>query len=150
MTDSVRLRDKVLWMAAAALLVSAASVPARDRISPEDWLERMSDAVATTDYEGTVIRRQNGETRALKVVHKVVDGVVNEKVITQEGKGLEIIRVGNQVHCILPDSKSVLIEEWNDQGTLFSTLPSSEVRFGTTYDVSLVREERVAGRWMMP
>jgi sigma-E factor negative regulatory protein RseB len=146
MTGSVRFRDKVLWTAAAALLASAASGAARDRISPEDWLERMSDAVASRDYEGTVIRRQNGETRALKVVHKIVDGVVNEKVITQEGKGLEIIRVGNRVQCILPDSKSVLIEEWNDQSTLFSALPSREVRFGNAYDLSLVREERVAGR----
>jgi len=146
MTASVRFRSGIAWTAAAALLVAAASVAARDRTSPEDWLERMSDAVATRDYEGTVIRRQNGETRALKVVHKIVDGVVNEKVITQEGKGLEIIRVGNQVHCILPDSKSVLIEQWNEQATLFSTLPSGEIRFGNAYDLSLVREERVAGR----
>lgn len=129
-----------------ALLLSTATAPARERSSPEEWLGRMSNAVATIDYQGTVTRRQNGETRALKVVHKVVDGVVNEKVITQEGKGLEIIRVGNEVHCILPDSKSVLIEEWNDQSTLFSTLPSSDVRFGGVYDLSLVREERVAGR----
>jgi sigma-E factor negative regulatory protein RseB len=50
------------------------------------------------------------------------------------------------VHCILPDSKSVLVEEWDDQSTLFSTLPSSEVRFGSEYDVSVVREDRVAGR----
>lgn len=146
MTGSIRFRNRVLWTAAAALLMSAASGAARDRNSPEDWLERMSDAVATRDYEGTVIRRQNGETRALKVVHKIVDGVVHEKVITQEGKGLEVIRVGNKVQCILPDSKSVLIEEWSDQSTLFSALPSREVRFGNAYDLSLVREERVAGR----
>jgi sigma-E factor negative regulatory protein RseB len=106
----------------------------------------MSEAVATIEYEGTVIRRQNGEAQALKVVHKVIDGVVNEKVITQEGNGLEIIRIGNEVHCILPDKKSVLIEQWNDRSTLFSTLPSSEVSFGSEYDLSLVREERVAGR----
>lgn len=131
---------------ATMLLTSTLVAEARDRVSPEDWLDRMSTAVATIDYEGTVLRRQNGETRALKVVHKVVDGVVNEKVITQEGKGLEIIRIGNEVHCILPDSKSVLIEQWDDKNTLFSTLPGGDVRFGGAYDLSLVREERVAGR----
>jgi sigma-E factor negative regulatory protein RseB len=135
------------WLIAALLLtVMASTAAARDRISPEEWLDRMSGAVATIDYEGTVIRRHNGETRALKVVHKVVDGVVNEKVITQEGKGLEIIRIGNEVHCILPDSKSVLVEQWNDQSTLFSTLPRSDAKFAGTYDLSIVREERVAGR----
>jgi sigma-E factor negative regulatory protein RseB len=134
------------WLLALFLLVAGTSVAARDRISPNDWLDRMSAAVTTIEYEGTVIRRQNGEAQALKVVHKIIDGVVNEKVITQEGNGLEIIRIGNEVHCILPDKKSVLIEQWNDRSTLFSTLPSSEVSFGSEYDLSLVREERVAGR----
>lgn len=127
-------------------LACTASAAARDRQSPLDWLDRMSTAISTLDYEGTVIRRHDGESQALKVVHKVVDGVVNERVVSQEGKGLEIIRVGNEVHCILPDSRSVLIEEWKDQNTLFSMLPSGDAQFGTAYDLSIVREERVAGR----
>jgi sigma-E factor negative regulatory protein RseB len=141
-----RYKTDAHWLLALFLLVAGTSVAARDRISPNDWLDRMSAAVTTIEYEGTVIRRQNGEAQALKVVHKIIDGVVNEKVITQEGNGLEIIRIGNEVHCILPDKKSVLIEQWNDRSTLFSTLPSSEVSFGSEYDLSLVREERVAGR----
>lgn len=129
-----------------ALAAGASSAAAAEPQGPVEWLDRMSQAIATLEYEGTVIRRQNGESQALKVVHKIVDGVVNEKVVTQEGKGLEIIRVGNEVRCILPESKSVLIEEWNDQSALFSALPTSGAQFGGTYDLSLVREERVAGR----
>lgn len=113
--NCTRCNTESQWLLAVFLLVAGTSAAARDRIGPNDWLDRMSAAVASIDYEGTVIRRQNGEAQALKVVHKVVDGVVNEKVITQEGNGLEIIRIGNEVHCILPDKKSVLIEEWNDR-----------------------------------
>jgi sigma-E factor negative regulatory protein RseB len=127
------------------LLLACAAAVAED-IAPHDWLNKMASAVQTSDYEGTVIRLQNGKVEALKVVHMVVDGVVREKVIVQEGNGLEIIRNGNEVQCILPDKKSVLVEEWNDQSTLFSTLPSSDIRFGNEYDVSIVRTERVAGR----
>jgi sigma-E factor negative regulatory protein RseB len=115
-------------------------------MDPNDWLNRMAAAVQQTSYEGTVIRIRKGEAEALKVVHTISDGVVHEKVVSQEGDGLEIIRKGNAVHCILPDSRSVLVDEWDDQSTLFSTLPSSEVRFGSEYDVVLVREERIAGR----
>jgi sigma-E factor negative regulatory protein RseB len=121
------------------------SVVAQDG-APHDWLDRMAGAVQTTNYEGTVIRMQNGKVEALKVVHLIKDGVIHEKVIVQEGNGLEIIRNGNEVHCILPDKKSVLVQEWNDQSTLFSSLPSSDIRFGSEYDLSLVRKERVAGR----
>lgn len=133
-----------------ALLVALPALPAAaDTASPNDWLDRMSTVVSTIDFEGTVIRRRNGQSEAFKVVRKMVDGVVHEKLVTQEGNGLEIIRNGNEVHCILPDKKSVLIEFWNDDSTLFSTLPSSELRFGSEYDLSLVREERVAGRSAM-
>jgi sigma-E factor negative regulatory protein RseB len=117
-----------------------------DREDPGVWLNRMSNAVKTSSYEGTVVRIRDGEAEALKVIHTFEDGVIREKVVAQEGDGLEIIRNGNEVQCILPDQKSVLVEQWNDQSTLFSTLPSSDIRFGSEYDVSIVREERVAGR----
>ena len=129
--------------AAVLLLASCASLA---QTSPNEWLERMSDVVSTMDYEGTLTRRQNGEAEALKIVHKVVDGVVKEKLTTQEGTGLEIIRIGDEVHCILPDRKTVLIENWHDKSTLFSSLPRSEIRFGAEYDLSIIREDRVAGR----
>ena len=130
----------------AAPVLAACSVSAWAQSSPDEFLDRMNQVVTVTDYEGTVVRWQNGESEALKIVHKIIDGVVNEKLMTQEGNGLEIIRIGNNVHCILPDKQTVLIEEWNNQSTLFSALPSSEIRYGAVYDVSIVRGDRVAGR----
>lgn len=134
--------------AAAAVIAGMIGIPAyaQELSTPNEWLERMALVVETINFEGTVIRHSDGHSQALKVVHKVVDGVVNEKVTTQEGSGMEIIRTGNEVHCILPDRKSVLVEHWNDESTLFSTLPKSELKFGSEYDLALVREERVAGR----
>ena len=136
----------LIWPVLAVGQLSCSVNAVAERIEPNEWLSRMGAAVQMTSYEGTVIRIQDGKAEALKVVHTVTDGVIREKVVAQEGNGLEIIRNGNEVHCILPDRQSVLVEEWDDQSTLFSTLPTSEVRFGSEYDVSIVREERVAGR----
>ena len=132
-----------LWLAIGLMTVSTAVLA--DKL-PQEWLSNMGAAVQSTSYEGTVIRIKDGKAEALKVVHTIKDGVIMEKVVAQEGNGREIIRHGNEVHCILPDRKSVLVEEWNDQSTLFSTLPSSEIRFGVEYDVAVVRKERIAGR----
>lgn len=125
-------------------LVSA--VPLIADIEPSDWLNRMAAAVQSTSYEGTVIRTKDGAVEVLRIVHTVQDGVIREKVVAQEGSGIEIIRIGNEVHNILPGRKSVLVEQWADQSTLFSTLPSSKIRFGSEYDLAIVRNERVAGR----
>ena len=127
-------------------LYSAISTVSAQEIGPHEWLDKMANAVRTTNYEGTVIRLQNDKVEALKVVHMVSDGVVRERVIIQEGNGLEIIRNGNEVQCILPDNRSVLVEEWNDQSTVFSTLTSIDIRFGAEYDVSIIGNERIAGR----
>ena len=118
-------------------------------VTPNEWLERMSSAVTTLDFEGTVIRRRDGQSSAMKVTRRIVDGVVQEKLVSQEGNGLEIVRNGTEVYCILPDKRSVLVEQWDDGLTLFSTLPSSQLEFGSEYDLLLVREERVAGRRAM-
>jgi sigma-E factor negative regulatory protein RseB len=136
-------RTKGLWPAIG--LVFGCGPALADKL-PLDWLTHMSAAVQSTSYEGTVIRIKDGTAEALKVVHTIKDGVILEKVVAQEGNGLEIIRIGNEVHCILPDRKSVLVEEWDDQSTLFSTLPGSDIRFGNEYDVAIVRKDRVAGR----
>ena len=136
----------LLWPVVVAGHLFCNNTAFAERIEPNEWLSRMSAAVQSTSYEGTVVRIQNGKAEALKVIHTVTDGVIREKVVAQEGNGLEIIRNGNEVHCILPDRQSVLVEEWDDQSTLFSTLPTSEVRFGSEYDVLIMGEERVAGR----
>ena len=127
-------------------LIAGSFIASAQADTPAEWLQRMGAAVQSTNYQGTVLRIQDGKAEALKVVHSVTDGVIREKVVAQEGNGLEIIRNGNEVHCILPDRQSVLVEEWDDQSTLFSTLPSSEIRLGSEYDLAIVREDRVAGR----
>lgn len=137
-------RQFVTLMAVVTLGVGPVTASAQS--TPDELLDQMNYIVDVIDYEGTVFRRQNGETEALRIVHKIIDGVVNERLVSQEGNGLEIIRIGNDVHCILPDKRTVLIEEWADQSTLFSALPNSEIRYGADYDVSIVREDRVAGR----
>ncbi len=142
------LRSAAALLAVCGMLIAVPVVQAATG-DPHEWLDRMTSAVETTSYEGTVIRITGGKAEALKVLHTVADGVIREKLIAQEGDGLEIIRNGNEVHCILPERQSVLVEAWNDQSTLFSTLPSSDIRFGNEYDVVIVREDRVAGHKTM-
>lgn len=134
------------FASSAGLALAFTAVAAVAASDPHAWLQRMATAVQTTDYEGTVVRLSGDSAEAVKVVHTVSDGVIREKLIAQEGNGLEIIRVGNDVQCVLPERQSVMVEEWSDQSTLFSTLPTRELRIGAEYDLRVVREGRVAGR----
>ena len=138
---------RITLLAALLLLGATAGSAAADTSSPQALLERMSRAVQTLSYEGTVVRiDKEGGTTSLKVAHTIRDGVIRERVVAQEGNGQEIVRVGNEVHSILPHRKEVRVEQWNDQSTLFSTLPTSNLRLGSEYDAVVKRMGRVAGR----
>ena len=50
------------------------------------------------------------------------------------------------MNCSLEDKQTVMIEEYSNQSRMLSAVPSSEVRYGAEYDVSIVRDDRVAGR----
>ena len=129
------------------LVAATGSFTHAESASPHQWLDRMSSAVQSLSYAGTVVRiGADGETESLKVAHTIRDGMIRERVVAQEGTGFEIVRNGNEVRYILPDKKIVRVEQWNDQSTLFSTLPSSELRLGSDYDVIIKRKARVAGR----
>jgi sigma-E factor negative regulatory protein RseB len=145
MMDAVTRMNSARTVFAAIGLAGLHTLAAAQE-GPGAWLDRMAGAVSSTSYHGTVIRNKRGQSEALKVVHKIVDGVVNERVTSQEGHGLEIIRIGDEVHCILPNQKSVLVEGWNNQSTLFSPLPRTEVVNTPQYDLSLLSEGRIAGR----
>jgi len=145
MTPRRRNLSRTAFIVFSSALALAVYVQAQEP-TPNDWLNKMARAVQTTNYEGTVIRVSEDKYEALKVVRVVADGVVREKIVTQEGNGLEIIRNGSEVHCILPDKKSVLVDAWNEQSSLFSTLPSSDIGLGSQYDVLFDGKERIAGR----
>jgi sigma-E factor negative regulatory protein RseB len=144
MRGTPRLHHTIITLLAGTALAVAAL--ARET-TPDEWLQKMGQAVLTLDYEGTVIRSQDDDVQPLKIVHKKIDGVINERIVVQEGNGLEVIRVGDAVHCILPDKKSVLVEQWENASTLISTVPSSTVDPGAQYDVLILsRGGRIAGR----
>lgn len=129
----------------AAILLFVAPAAAQSQ-SPEEWLEKMAASAERMKYSGTVVRLRGDNVETLHVDHFVDGGEVVERVVSLDGEGLEILRRGSEVQCIIADKKTILKENWGNKSTVFSTLPSNGVSFGNQYDLSVVRTDRVAGR----
>lgn len=138
-------------LGAAPLLLLTLLLPGLARASedPRAWLERMSHAVEQLNYEGTLVHLIGSDATVLKIVHRSRDGRVTEK-ITADGSGREIIRNDEEVMCILPDQRTVLLES-NDvrnpaQSPLRGRLPGITGIRSEYYHLAFVGSERVAGR----
>jgi sigma-E factor negative regulatory protein RseB len=88
----------------------------------------------------------DGDVQTLRVVHRYQDGKVSEKLESLDGAGREIIRAGDEVHCILPESRLVLVEQQINQEGLFGRLAVRPDNLARSYDLTLESYERVVGR----
>ena len=87
-------------------MVVATTVAAEE---PIKWLERMNQALTTRNYDGTFSHWQGGKVEMLRIIHRVQDGAVDERLVSLDGSGREFIRSGRDLACYLPDKKTVLI-----------------------------------------
>ncbi len=110
------------------------------------WLDRMTTAVEELNYRGTFVHLLGDEVETLQIVHRNDGGRVSERIVAMDGVGREIIRHEDQIFCILPDRQVVLFENRRDVSPLVSALPSFSEDLEMSYEIMLLRTERVLER----
>jgi sigma-E factor negative regulatory protein RseB len=133
-------------LAAALLLMAVAPcVRAGDREARE-WLERMSESLATRNYEGRFFHVRGARSETMRIIHRVDKGKVTERLVSLDGSGREIIRNQDEVICYLPDRRTVLVEKRNDSSTLITTVPSYNEELESHYSIERGASTKALGR----
>lgn len=109
-------------------------------------LQRVSSALDTITYRGTIVRSFDGRLETLQIAHRNDDGFIREKLVALDGEGREIIRSGDEVLCIFPKSKVVLVENAGSVPGAFSRLSAEMSQIERHYTLWVAGYERVAGR----
>jgi sigma-E factor negative regulatory protein RseB len=110
------------------------------------WLDRMNHAVDELNYRGTFVHVLGGTAETLHIIHRNVDGKSGERIVSIDGVGREIIRQQDEVRCILPDRRLVLLEERSDVSPLVSALPNYSMELEAHYNLAVHSVARVANR----
>jgi sigma-E factor negative regulatory protein RseB len=137
-----------LALAWAAASVAAAEEPGPKRaieFTPTGWLERMDQALTTRNYDGTFSHWQGGRVEMLRIIHRVQDGTVSERLASLDGSGREFIRTGASLACYLPDRRTVLVEQRPPEESLVS-FPTVNDQTATFYDIREVGHTRLNRR----
>jgi sigma-E factor negative regulatory protein RseB len=128
------------------LLVTLAFAGAASAQEARSWLDKMNRAVEELNYQGTFVHVLEGSAETLRIIHRREAGQSSERIESLDGAGREIIRHGNQVQCILPDRRVVLLEDPKDVSPLVSALPSYSDEIEPHYALDLHATARVANR----
>ena len=130
----------------AAVIFLLLGSAARADDSAQNWLIRITRAAALS-YEGTFVYQHDAQIDTLRIVHKVDDGKIRERIVSLTGPALEIVRTDNEVRCFLPEEKSVVVEQRGDTGAGFpSILPDRPQDLDENYNMRIGRSGRVTGR----
>jgi len=136
------LRPITLFAAALAALSSA---HAGDR-EARQWLERMSEALATRNYEGRFFHLRDSRSETMRIFHRVDKGRVTERLVSLDGSGREIIRNQSEVICYLPDRRTVLVEKRSDDSTLLAAVPAYNEQLEAHYNIERGPFTKALGR----
>ncbi len=128
------------------LLLVASAAQADDSAQAQRLLTGISEAARTTSYEGTFIYRHRGNLEALRVVHKVSEEGVRERLYALTGPAREIVRDNEKVSCYLPDDREVVIDRLQLQNPLNGAVPKDVDGLLPHYRLDLIGDGRVAGR----
>lgn len=140
------MKPAVPRFAVACLFAFAFSAAHAQSDDARGWLERMSDAIATLNYDGLFTHSTGGQTESMRIVHRVERGRSLERLVSLDGSGREIVRTREEVHAYLPDRKVVLVEPRGDDGSLLKALPTPGPKLDRYYDLSAREGRKILGR----
>jgi sigma-E factor negative regulatory protein RseB len=129
----------------AAALAAVTTAHAGDR-EARQWLERMSEALATRNYEGRFFHLRDSRSEAMRIFHRVDKGKVTERLVSLDGSGREIIRNQTEVIFYLPDRRTVLVEKRTDANTLLAAVPSYNEELEAHYNIERGPFTKALGR----
>lgn len=142
--------NKRYWIHRAALLlallVSATQAAAASSANAADWLEKVAKSARNLTYEGVFVYQHQGSIEAMRIFHRADEKGISERLFSLTGTPREIVRDNENVICILPDSRSVLVDRRSTNNPISQLVPKDVEHLSTSYSLNMVGEGRVADR----
>ncbi|MCG7201122.1 MucB/RseB C-terminal domain-containing protein [Marinobacter pelagius] len=134
-----------LLLALLAAVVSGPVVADADESEAHQWLERLAPALNMTSYRGVFVYARGSQVHSMQIAHRYRDGVVEERLVLQDGGNGEIVRRGVNVVCVLPDRGRVRLDQVIPSGPFAEAFTSQLMPVNRWYNAEMVGEDRVAG-----
>ena len=138
--------SRALSMLVGFMLALAGSLPAdADEDEASAWLERLGPALNMTSYRGVFVYARGESVHSMQIAHRYNDGVVEERLVLQDGGSGEIVRKGMNVVCVLPETGRITLDQVIPSGPFAEAFTSQLMPVSHWYRAEMKGEDRVAG-----
>src|SRR5271170_1132162 len=143
------VRRRASWLIPCAVvgaLLTALPQRSSGADDPRDWLQKMNQALATRNYDGTFFHLSEGRVETMRIVHRVRAGRVTERLQSLDGSGREFVRNNDELTCYLPDQHTILVEPRPDHGPFLGSLPQFGADVNEFYRIESLPATHILGR----
>jgi sigma-E factor negative regulatory protein RseB len=110
-----------------------------------DWVQKMSDAMRNLNYKGDFVYLHDNRLEGMSISHYRDGHGEKERLISLNGEAREVIRDNQNLTCIWPSSRKVIVDVSRKNSFSPIFIPDDIVRLEKFYDMKLVGKDRVAG-----
>ena len=109
-----------------------------------DWVQKMSDAMRNLNYKGDFVYLHENRLEGMRISHYRDEHGEKERLISLNGEAREVIRDNQNLTCIWPSSRKVIVDVSRKNSFSPIFIPDDIVRLEKFYEMKLVGKDRVA------
>jgi len=109
-----------------------------------DWVQKMSDAMRNLSYRGDFVYLHENQLESMQISHYRDEQGEKERLISLNGEAREVIRDNQNLTCIWPSSRKVIVDTSRKNSFSPIFIPEDIARLEKYYDMKLLGKDRVA------
>jgi len=139
---------RALVTLALALTVPAAGAAGsagENSDDPRFWLERLESALTKTSYMGVFVYARGDQVSSMQIAHRYHNGMIEERLVPQDGEVGEIVRKGMDVVCVLPEHGRMELNSAIPAGPFAEAFTNRLMPVDRWYRPEITGRDRIAG-----
>lgn len=127
------------------LLLSVGSAFAEEKLlTAKEILHNMVQAMAESEYQGTVVFLKNDKLEAMKYFHTVNNNKEQERLLSLNSPPREIVRNSDEIKCLYKLTQQVITDHRPYEHSFIVDVPKNLDELDASYRFEVVGEEDVA------
>lgn len=116
--------------------------------NPDDpgyWLQRLEPAMTRTSYMGVFVYARGDQLSSMQIAHRYRNGMIEERLVMQDGQVGEIVRKGMNVVCVLPEHGRLELNSAIPSGPFAEAFTNRLMPVDRWYRPEITGRDRIAG-----